>query len=169
MIKKTISIFCIFTFLFSQMLWAEIPGLEKESNSRIGGREYWGGRHLGVPLVSVNLINGVTRPGVYHVPRGTNVGELISFAGGAHTRSNLKRIIVRRKQVGTQKVQPYKLNLKQIMETTTSIPKVQDSDIVFIEQNVGTENTLRWISIVSGLMTIALTAFLISDRAGDND
>lgn len=169
MLKKLIVTLSTISFVMIQNTYAEIPGLESQNTSRVGGSEFWVGRHLGVPLVSVNLVNGVTRPGVYHVPRGTNVGELLSFAGGAHTNSNLKRIIVRRKDHGTATVQPYKLNLEEIMKTTTSIPKVEDSDIVYIEQNTSTEQTLKWISIVSGILTIAVTAFVISDRVGGDD
>ncbi len=144
---------------------AELPTVDDSSQQRFSGSEYYVGRDFGKPLISVKLLNGVQKPGVYHVPVGTDISDIISYAGGSDQRAHLDEILLRRKTLG--KVENFNVDLEKLLGSTSSIPKLQDEDVIYIEQDIKLDQTLRWVSIVSGIATIALTVFLISDRNND--
>ena len=163
--KNLILLFCSFTLIQTPFAYADIPAVDTANTQILSGSEYYVGAKLVQPLISVKLIKGVARPGVYHVPRGTNLSDLLAYAGGAHQNSKLDEILIRRYNLGVSK--NYQVNLAELFASTDEIPVLADKDSVYIETDVKLDNTLRWVSIVSGILTIALTSFLIIDRTQD--
>ena len=124
-------------------------------------REYFVGRDLGRPLITVHLLNGVSLPGVYHVPAGTDVAELIAFAGGATAQSDLSGVLVRRPEGRSYKI--VEMNLEKSLRDTNDLLRVQDRDVIQIDQKFQAERTLTWVSIVSATATVILTVFMVQD------
>ncbi len=165
-LQRLLLIFISFTLAVPSIIYAEIPTYTGPNTQRLSGSEYYVGDSLGKPLIAVKLMSGVERPGVYHVPQGTDLSELISYAGGSHSNAHLDEILVKRNYLGVTK--NYEVDLEKILKSTTSVPKLVDNDVVFIDRDANLENTVRWVSIVSGILTIALTTFLIIDRTKDD-
>ncbi|MBT4763103.1 MAG: hypothetical protein HOO06_15530 [Bdellovibrionaceae bacterium] len=131
------------------------------SKSLIGGSEYFVGRDLGKPLITVNLINGVTKPGVYHIPVDTDLARLLSYAGGSKDTSDLQEVSIRRTENKKESVSL--VDLEYILKSDTPMPKMYNRDVVHIAQKESLDSTLKWISIFSGIATMALTLKLVSD------
>jgi hypothetical protein len=123
--------------------------------------EFFVGRQLGKPLVTVNLLNGVTRPGVYHVPQGTNIAQLIAYAGGAHPKANLAEISIQRNVA--KKPQLVEVDLDKIIKSTSSFPEVRDSDVVHIDNDVVLDSTVKWVGLAATISSIAVSYFIIQD------
>jgi len=128
--------------------------------SATSAREYYVGRDFGKPLITVHLLNGVGNPGVYHVPNDTDIAQLIAYAGGATALADLTGLTIRR---GTEHSGYHitELNLEKALREPTDLFRIQDQDVVQIEQHVNPEHTLVWVSIVSALASIVLSVYLI--------
>lgn len=124
------------------------------------GREYFVGTTLGQPLYTVNLVNGVAVPGVYHIPASTNMAELFSYAGGVLTESDLKNVIVRSvSKGGLYTVKSYNFE-NAFAKESEALPKLSDKDIIHIEQNLSLDRTVKWMS-VAAMATSILSAIII--------
>lgn len=124
-------------------------------------REYFVGRDLGKPLITVHLLNGVGSPGVYHVPSDTDLAELISYAGGATERTDLSSVTVRRNERG--RFQITELDLEKALKEPIDLFHVQDQDVVQFKQHYNPERTLQWVGIVSAIASIVMTIYLVKD------
>jgi hypothetical protein len=129
--------------------------------SAVSAREYYVGRDLGKPLITVHLLNGVGSPGVYHVPMDTDIAQLIAYAGGASERSDLTEITVRRGNQGRYSITD--LDLEKALKQPKDLFRVQDQDVVQIDQKFNVERPLQWVGIVSALATILMTIVLVKD------
>ncbi len=164
-LKKILLLFASVSLIQIPIVNAEIPAVDGPNTQILSGSEYYVGSKLGKTLISVKLLNGVTRPGVYHVPEGTNLSDLIAYAGGANDNANLDEIIVKR--IFEKEIKNYEVDLEKIFASTSSVPELANNDSIYIDTDIKLDQTLRWVSIISGVLTIALTAFLISDRNDD--
>lgn len=127
------------------------------------GKEYYVGQSLGQPLMTVNIINGVGAPGVYHVPVNTNMAELFSYAGGATENADLELVTVRSKSKdGTSKV--HNFNFEKLVQSPGNLPQIQDKDIVHIETRDKLETSLKWLTLLSLITSITATIVVINDR-----
>ena len=166
LLQRVFLLFISFSLSLPSFVLAEIPTFSGANLQRSSGNEFFVGESLGKPLIAIKLLSGVQRPGVYHVPVGTDLSELISYAGGVHTNADLEEILVKRTYLGVTK--NYEIDLEKILQSTSSVPRLADDDVVYIETNAKLDQTMRWVTIVSGILTIALTAFLIVDRTKDD-
>jgi hypothetical protein len=126
------------------------------------GNEFFVGREYGKPLVKVNLISGVQRPGVYHVPAGSDLAEVIAYAGGASEKAKLNDITIVR-QKGTER-SSLEVNLEKSLTRPSLLPSVADQDIVHIPVDKSLERTMTWVSILSGLASVALAVTVIDQN-----
>ena len=120
-LQRILLVFVSFTLTLPNMVFAEIPTYSGPSTQRLSGSEYFVGDALGKPLIAVKLLSGVQRPGVYHVPQGTDLNELISYAGGSQANALLDEVLVKRNHLGVTK--NYEVDLKHILKSTSSVPK----------------------------------------------
>jgi len=166
MLKRILFLLVSITLVIPNFVFAEIPTYNGPNTQRFSGSEYYVGDTLGKPLIAIKLLSGVERPGVYYVPQGTDLSELISYSGGARANAKLDEILVKRNYLGVTK--NYEVDLQDILKSTSSVPKLADNDVVHIESKANLEQTVRWVTIISGILTIALTSFLIVDRTNDD-
>ena len=94
------------------------------------------------------------------------MSEILSYAGGVKAGAKIDEILVKRNYLGVSK--NYEVDLEKILSSTSSVPKMAENDIVYLETSAKMEQTIRWITIVSGILSIALTTFLIVDRTSDD-
>jgi hypothetical protein len=132
-----------------------------QNNPSNPGNEYFVGREMGKPLVTVNLVSGVKSPGVYHVPVGTDLAELISYAGGAHDRFNLNDISIQRRN--TKKADVSEVAFNDILNKGGAFPELSDRDVIYVAPKTNIDSTVAWVGLISGLASIALSVALIND------
>lgn len=159
MTSRIISFFVAFTFYISQVNAQIITPMNPNS-----GREFFVGTTLGQPLMTVNLVNGVTNPGVYRVPIETNMAELFSYAGGVLPESDLSNVVVRRKQpTGQYQVMTYDFS-EAFSNPKEPLPKVSDQDVIQIQQGVSLDRSIKWMTIASMAASILAVIVIIDDR-----
>jgi hypothetical protein len=147
---------------FNQAALAQILVPTKKLGFNKEGNEYYVGQDVGQPLVTVNLLSGVNQPGVYHVPISTDIAQLISYAGGTTPNADLSDVVVRREKVGTSRTL-VSLDLESELKSKHDLTVLQDRDIVHISQKTTMDNTLRWVALISGIASAALSVALIDD------
>lgn len=164
MTKKTISFATIIALLFSTAFAPALALAQIVAPSNLlpaSAREFYVGRELGKPLVTVNLLNGVTTPGVYHIPYDTNLAQLLAYAGGASERADLREVTVRHTESG--KLFVSEVNLEKALKESKDLYQMRDQDIVQIEQKFSAEKSMQWIGIVSSIASVVLSFYLVKD------
>lgn len=156
--KASISALCIVAF-FTQSALAQVS--PPTNMAAVSVREYFVANDQGRPLVTVHLLAGVATPGVYHIPVDTDLAQLIAYAGGAPATSDLTDITIRSQRDGKYHVSQF--NLESEMKSTRDLYRLHDHDIVQINQKYTPDRPMAWISIVSAIASIALSAYLIHD------
>lgn len=124
-------------------------------------REFYVARDMGKPLLTVHLLNGVTSPGVYHIPVDTDVAQLIAYAGGAVPTSDLSEITVRRGKGNN--LQITSLDLEKALRSRDDLFHMHDQDIVQIEQKFNAEKPLQYVGIISAIASVVLSVYLVRD------
>lgn len=159
-IKKIISCTLILALLSHSTV--ALAQLGPPSNmAATSAREYYVARDLGKPLLTVHLLNGVTAPGVYHVPIDTDIAQLIAYAGGATDRADLGEIVVRRNQRNTYSVT--NLDLEAALKEQKDLFRLQDQDVIQIGQQFSAEKPLQWVGIISAIASVVLSVYLVKD------
>ncbi len=140
------------TFFTSQVLAQNMAGF---MGAR-GGAEYWVGKEEGKPLIVVNLISGVSQPGIYHIPVDTNIAQLIAYAGGSERNSVLSEIQIRRQRQKDQ-IEFIEYNFEKLARGNSPMPQLADKDVVTIPVSWNIERTAQYIAIIAGITAILLS------------
>lgn len=157
--KRTLSLLLVIA-ISTQSTLADAQ-MSPPNMAAVSAREYYVARDMGKPLVTVHLLNGVTAPGVYHVPIDTNVAQLIAYAGGALPTSDLGDITIRRGQRANYQIT--NLDLDKALQEKKELILIQDQDIVQIDQKFNADKPLQWVGIVSAIASIFLSVYLVED------
>lgn len=137
--------------------------------ARNPGNEFFVGQELGRPLMTVHLIGGVKRPGVYHVPIDTNLLEVLAYAGGTDTNVDVTEISVQR-STGQDQTKLLEFDLKKVLKTSAqSQYTIQDRDTIHIPEKTTLDNSIKWITLLSSIASIALSVYLIQDVSRRNN
>ena len=158
MAKKCISI--LLCCLYTQANTAQI--FDKSVPANPPGNEFFVGREYGKPLIKINLISGVQRPGVYHVPTDSDLTEVIAYAGGAHEKANLSDIVLVRQT--QNKRSTIEVDLDRYLSRPEGVILVADQDTIHIPVDRSMDRTLNWVAIISGLASIALAVSVIDTQ-----
>lgn len=158
--KKAISLFLIIC-VFSNANFAAAQFSSPTNMAATSAREYYVARDMGKQLLTVHLLNGVTSPGVYHVPVDTDLAQLIAYAGGAVPTSDLSEIVIRRGQRGSYQIT--NLDLEKSLRSKDDLFHMQDQDIVQIEQKFNPEKPLQYVGIFSAIASMVLSFYLVKD------
>jgi hypothetical protein len=121
--------------------------------------------YKGEELISIRLLGSVQRAGLYHVPKNMNVTTLLSLAGGTSRDADLRKITITNEL--RQQHNPLHLNLEQTFESGSGEAyQLQTNDLVFVAERRPfiSNDTWKAISIISVVLTSALTAIAINDR-----
>jgi len=110
----------------------------------------------------VHVWGEVTKPGVYRVPLGTNVIEVISQAGGPTEFSNLSKVKLTQKgPSGTSRIETVDLARYTDGKGSATVPVLGPGDLVAVPRNTryAWESSIR---LVGDMVTIANLFYLIS-------
>jgi hypothetical protein len=142
-------------------LWAQPPP-DYGKSAVPGMEEYFIDPATQKLSIEVHLWGEVTRPGIYRVPLGTNMVELISRAGGPTEFSNLSRVKLTHKGPGgTSRIEAVDLARYTEGKASAPIPILGPGDLVTVPRNVryAWESTIR---LVGDVVTVANLFYLIS-------
>lgn len=142
------------------------PFMKDQNLGSRPGFEYYVGKDLGSPLITVNLLSGVREPGVYHIPIHTDLAELVSYAGGATENANLSEIRVRRNQGKQVELLEYDLNKE--FDVKIDIMIMQDKDVVSIPYKSSLDATIKWTTLVATVVSVLASFVLISEYKRSN-
>ncbi|MEQ1876032.1 MAG: SLBB domain-containing protein [Bdellovibrionia bacterium] len=156
--KTKFAVWIILSSFISSASFAQLPG---NMNALSGnGSEFFVGRIEGKPLITVNLLNGVNSPGVYHIPIQTNLAQLFAFAGGARESADLTEISIRSQNVAGTAVK--EIDLEEIIAKNQSIPVLADKDTIMMESETDYfGKTMLYIGIIGGFLGIILSSIAI--------
>ena len=149
-------------FLSSTYASAQVLDPFSESNLKrsLPGQEFFVGVTLGQALITVNLVNGVKNPGVYHLPVNTSLAELMAYSGGALATSDMDSLSIQRFK--TEKPEVIHVDFERLIQSSKALPKLEDKDVIYIEQK-NVDTTIKWLSIISTIASIGLSVALIQN------
>lgn len=160
---RKIFIYLVSVLLFTTSATAQVVGPgDLRRMQQTNGHEYYVGASLGKPLITVNLVNGVRSPGVYHIPTETDLAQLFSYAGGTLHEFDLSDVNIRSQKNG--RIQVANFNFEKAISRDQQMPILLDKDIVHLQKEETLDKTFRWVSLASMVATIALTIVVIEDR-----
>jgi protein involved in polysaccharide export with SLBB domain len=150
---KTFFLLLVFPILSPGLILAQVqPSFKKEDFYMDSGQRL---------LIEVHVWGEVNSPGMYRVPDGSTVLDLISKAGGPTQYAALSRIKLSRND--GPKRQNQKINIDKYLDSTqdVDIPVLKPGDTVMIPRNA----RFFWkdaISFVADLAVIVNVYYLIS-------
>ncbi|KYG66111.1 hypothetical protein AZI86_03340 [Bdellovibrio bacteriovorus] len=129
-------------------------------------------------MINVQLLGAVGRPGIYYIPANTDLLKLITLAGGTTSGGDLGEILVRKMEPKTWA----NLESKAINEYQGAFEidaeklikyggarnlKLQQDDFIYVPPRTSwvSNETARGITVVSMILSIALTAILIDNNS----
>ncbi len=113
-----------------------------------------------LPLIKINILGQVNKPGYYYVTGVEKLSDLIAEAGGTTTEADLTNIYI------TRKDKEFKINGKKIIEKGSKLDDIglQSGDQIFISRKwLNGSNTTIIISVVSAVTSI-LAAIIYTNR-----
>jgi len=117
-------------------------------------------------LIPVFLLGSVNRPGLYHIPRNTDLVALLTIAGGTSNDARLSDILIKN-QSGEGMNRQLKIDLDNHFHTS-DVQKfpLTSNDVVLVnsEKPWISNNTLTIVGIATSLATLVLTGLLIHDN-----
>lgn len=162
--KRFCASLVLIALLNPHYLWAQV-GIPQNVQPR-SGSEYFSGKEYGKPLITIRLISGVTNPGVYHVPVGTNLADVLAFAGGTNNNADISDVKIRRYGLG-MKFDTVKLDIEEIMEASKPFPVVQNNDVIVIKEDQGISEASQWVALIGGIFSIVMSIFLVRETLRD--
>jgi hypothetical protein len=128
--------------------------------------EYYSEVYQGEILVPINLLGAVGRPGVYHIPKQTDIVRLLSLAGGTRADANLEDVTIKRRSGETERT--ININLKQLVEERASSKPInlEANDIVLVtpHQPLISSNTLQTVGFISSLLGLVVSSIVIVNQ-----
>src|SRR3989338_6517836 len=112
----------------------------------LGAGEFIHGTGYRKLLVRVLMFGAIPNQGIHYVPEGTDLLFAILYAGGYQELTKLDGIAIRRKN----QTELIRVDLEEMIEEGTTIPRLLDGDIVSVpfnrseERRVGKEGRSRW-------------------------
>lgn len=114
-------------------------------------------------LISLRLLGAVNKAGLYHVPKDIKLLTLLSLAGGTAKDAEVEEIMIgSESQKELTKVNLYEAINKQVNQEY----KFKPNDTIYVKHKKPFISNDSWkiISVISVLLTTALTAIAIDDK-----
>jgi hypothetical protein len=148
---------------FTNQLFAASLLLDSSAGKR-GQAEYFNSNEDQRLTMKVQLVGGVTSPGVYHLPDNVTLIEALTLAGGTVSTADLGKVHVRRLESGETKTFTY--NLADVMSDSKSeLPKLKNHDLVLIEtKDTSAQSNLVLISTIFGIITSGLLIYVTTNN-----
>ena len=124
---------------------------------------------------TLSVWGDVNAPGRYIIPRGTTVGELISYARGPVGQRNIGQradwnqlrveISISRfnEQNGTEQIYNYKYRYNEAYPAELRTFQLNSDDIVSLEV-IAKPAFVDWIGVFSGIISATATTIIVVDR-----
>jgi hypothetical protein len=137
---------------------------ELSGGSKRGQAEYYNTNEDQRLTMKIQLVGGVTSPGVYHFPDNVTLLEALTLAGGTVATADLGKVHVRRFESGETKTFTY--NLTDVMSDAKSeVPRLKNHDLVMIEtKDTSTQNNLVLLSTIFGIITSGLLIYVTTNN-----
>ncbi len=116
-------------------------------------------------LISIRVLGSIENAGLYHIPKGMKLTTLLSLAGGTSRDADLESVFISNETESS--AQTTKFNMSEALEKGhTQMYSLQANDVVFIKEKQPfiSNDTWKAISILSVILTSALTVIAIDDR-----
>lgn len=113
-----------------------------------------------LPLIKINILGQVNKPGYYYVTGVEKLSDLIAEAGGTTSEANLNSIYI------TRNDKQFKINGTKIIEKGSKLDDIglQSGDQIYISKKwLNGSNTTIIISVVSAVTSI-LAAIIYTNR-----
>ena len=123
------------------------------------GSEYLLRNYPDEPLLTIQVLGGVTKPGIYHIPKKTDVVTLLSLTGGVFPTADLKNIVLRRHKTK----QIVQVDLDKVIRDTNNMPiKLGNGDVILVNMkeepiSPGTVKVVTFISLIMGVVAVGLS------------
>ena len=125
--------------------------------------EYEASSIPGEVLLSVSILGAVGRPGVYRIPKLTELQRLLALAGGPLEVAQLDSVTIKR----TVDDHPLIIHVdlkKELSEPSETRFQLQSDDIIMVpaKEPLISSNTLAFFGVISTILTIIASAIIIS-------
>ncbi|HOO13982.1 MAG TPA: SLBB domain-containing protein [Candidatus Marinimicrobia bacterium] len=155
---KRVSLFMILTLLSVQLYSQESQTITTRSGrtaDRLSASKYILSTGSDAMLMTVKIWGEVTRPGLYDVPIGTDLIDLISAAGGPTTRANLSKVKLIHGSPDEEENYVTIVNIKKFLETgdLDMIPEIKPSDTIVVPVKI-TQHFLTSLSWTQQLLSL---------------
>ncbi len=160
----------IFSLIMSQQAMAEsnpslLENLKKNQNYT-RANEYYSELYQGEILVPIHLLGAVNKPGVYHIPKQTDIVRLLALAGGTMVDANMEDVSIKRRSEETERV--ININLKQLVnERGMGRPiNLEANDIVLVapKEPVISNNTVAVVGLTATLLGLVVSSLVIVNQ-----
>ena len=158
--RSTLACFLIWNMSFAFAETEDLRSAVKvgQAQQTMQGSVYvYGDQSLDV-LAPIRVLGAVAKPGIHFVPPKTDLVTLISLAGGTTERAQMDEVSIKRTQNGKTVVLHVDLE-KLVEEVDTVSPEMVSNDTVLVpvDQSWVSDNTLRTVSLVTGIASIFLS------------
>ena len=147
-------------------------------NSRLAAQDDFGsggGGRTGMPsffnvakpgdvTIQVNMWGYVDKPGRYEVPVGTDIIELLSYAGGPLRNSKLDAVRVYKgiRPNGTNTTEVI-VDVEKILDNKASVPVLENGDTVYLDYEFIVP-LREFVNIISSTLTVTLALLTMLNR-----
>lgn len=152
------------------MVWANtsaslVQGLSKTS-MYTRADEYYSEVYQGEILVPINLLGAIGKPGVYHIPKQTDIIRLLALAGGTRADANLEDVSIKRRSGETERT--ININLKQLVEERGSGKPInlEANDVILVapKEPMISSNTLQTVGFISSVLSLIVSSIVIVNQ-----
>ncbi len=146
---------------------AQLSDLER---SRLNTAAYYNYTEQGDITIKVHVWGAVRFPGLYEIPRNSNLSELVSLAGGptfAERNKRSTRVVDVRlhRFTGAERDVVYSTRMENQIIVRDEDPSLLDGDVLTMEAVV--RQGLSWRDVFP-IVSMVGTMVLIADRVGNN-
>jgi len=116
-------------------------------------------------LIPIHVLGAVVRPGLYHVPKHTDLLYLITVAGGAPPNAELTEAVIKRRVSGQEEV--IAVDLEKLMTARDGRnPTLMAGDVVFVpmDEPLISQETSGLLAFIATMLSIITTSILLEDR-----
>ena len=156
--KTVIRCFILVIFIFNSLSLHANMDLNIDKEIVPTGSEYMLRNYPDEPLLTIQVLGGVNKPGIYHVPGGTDVVTLMSLTGGIFSTADLSNIVLRKNKAKKITL----IDLDKIIRDTASDPtQLHNGDVIFVNLKEDTiipqiTKVVTFASLILGLVVTGL-------------
>jgi competence protein ComEA len=128
--------------------------------------EFFSEDYQGEILVPVHLLGAVGRPGVYHLPKQTDIIRLLSLAGGTRSDANLEDISIKRRNGESEKL--IEINLKDLVKDVGSHKPInlEANDVILVtpQSPAVSNNLVNVVGFAASLLGLVVSSIVIVNQ-----